>query len=535
MKAAPYFIFSLVVAALLSLTEAKMMIEMTAVTDVALSGDAEGFRQGAPYLLVLAVILIPLCIIHSYTFALYKKKANVALKGYYLKGVFGKNISEFHKENNAKYVSGLTNDFNMIEANLIETIYEIGRSLIAFAAGIWMIVSASPWTIVLVLVMVVFNIIFSQLTSKPVSKHMTERSDLFEGYTSYIKEVISAFHIIKSNNLQQRVRTNFGEKSEAVQQKGYVIDKILSYIQALQNSTMSLTLYMLLLACTYMAITGAMTVGGALLVIQGAQMVMWPIMNVSERLPKLFTVKGLIQKIEETLKNEDVYEETLSFEGLQEGIELRDVSFCYEEDNCVLDGVDLALKKGGKYLVVGPSGGGKSTLLKLLRKYFNPTGGQILLDGKSLKDIKKEDFYRNVANVEQQVFIFEDTLRNNITLYKDYTEEEIKTAIKRAGLTEFVANLPDGLETMIYDNGSNVSGGERSRIVLARGLLRKASIIFLDEAFAALDMERAKEIEESILGLEDVTVINISHVIFKENKERYDGVFTVRHQQVEIA
>lgn len=534
-KIVPYLLLSLSVAGLSAFLEAKMMIEMTNVTDRAISGDIAGFKLGAPYLVFLAVALVPICIIHSGTYALYKKKANLRLKAYYMRGIFDKNISEFHKENNAKYVSGLTNDFNMIETNLIESIYEICRSFFAFLAGIWMVVSASPWTIVLVFIIVVFNIIFSQITSKPVGKHMTERSDLFERYTSYIKEVISAFHIIKSNNLQERVRTNFGKKSEEVQHKGYVIDKLLSYIQALQNSSMNITLYFLLLACTYMAITDKMTIGGALLVIQGAQMVMWPIMNISERLPKLFTVKELIKKLETTFKNTDTYEETERFEGLKEGIVLQSVSFGYEEDNLVLDSVDLQLKKGGKYLVIGPSGGGKSTLLKLLRKYFNPIKGEVLLDGKVLKDIKKEDFYNNVANVEQQVFIFEDTLRNNITLYKHYTEEEIWQAIKRAGLTEFVAALPEGIETMIYDNGSNVSGGERSRIVIARGLLRKASIIFLDEAFAALDMERAREIEASILDLEDVTVINISHVVFKENKERYDGVFTVRHQQVECA
>ncbi|MEG0387470.1 MAG: ABC transporter ATP-binding protein, partial [Niameybacter sp.] len=170
---------------------------------------------------------------------------------------------------------------------------------------------------------------------------------------------------------------------------------------------------------------------------------------------------------------------------------------------------------------------------KLLRKYFNPTKGEILIDGKNLRDIKKQDFFAQVANVEQQVFIFEDTLRNNITLYKDYTTEEIKEAIVKSGLSDFVEALPNGLDTMIYDNGKNISGGERSRVVIARGLLAQASIIFLDEAFAALDMERAKEIEKSILALEDVTVINVSHVLFKDTSSQYDKILKVNHQCIE--
>lgn len=531
-KVLPYLLLSLLVAGVMAVLEAKMMIRMMELIDIAMSGNEKAFNGAAINLMIVVLILVPCCILHSYTFALYKKKSNIRMKTYYLASVFGKNISEFHKENNAKYVSGLTNDFNMIESNMIESVYEICRSGLTFATGIWMIASVTPWTILMVLVIVVFNIVFSQITSKPVSKHMSERSSLFEGYTSYIKEVISTFHIIKSNNLQERVSSNFEHKSEEVQQKGYVIDRLLSYIQAIQHSSMGITMYFLLLLCAYMAITGKLTMGGALLVIQGSQTVIWPIMNIADRIPKVFTVKELIHKIEDTLKNTDTYVETVGFDGLQEGIELKDVSFGYDE-LLVLNDVNMKLKRGGKYLVIGPSGGGKSTFLKLLRKYFNPSVGEVLLDGKVLKDIKKEDFYRNVANVEQQVFIFEDTLRNNITMYKQYGEEEIISSIQRAGLTEFVESLPEGLDTMIYDNGSNVSGGERSRIVIARGLLRKASIIFLDEAFASLDMERAKEIEESILALEDVTVINVSHVVFKENKARYDGIFTVKHQQVE--
>ena len=209
---------------------------------------------------------------------------------------------------------------------------------------------------------------------------------------------------------------------------------------------------------------------------------------------------------------------------------MRDVGFHYEDDDKkpILEDVNLTIKKNGKYLIVGPSGGGKSTLLKLLRKYFKATTGEIFIDGIPLRDVKKEDYFSMIANVEQQVFIFEDTLLNNITLYKSYTKEEIDRALHSSGLTEFVKALPNGLETMLYDNGKNISGGERSRIVIARAMLAKASILFLDEAFASLDMERAKEIEKTILSLEDITVINVSHVIFKETKNQYDGVFHVK-------
>ena len=119
-----------------------------------------------------------------------------------------------------------------------------------------------------------------------------------------------------------------------------------------------------------------------------------------------------------------------------------------------------------------------------------------------------------MANVEQHIFLFEDSLRNNLTLYKNYSDEELNAAIEAAGLNDFVLKQPDGLEQLILDNGKNVSGGEKARIAIARGLLRQSDILLLDEAFASLDDEVAKSIEQRLLALDDVTVIQVSHVVF---------------------
>src|SRR5690606_22315655 len=161
--------------------------------------------------------------------------------------------------------------------------------------------------------------------------------------------------------------------------------------------------------------------------------------------------------------------------------------------NPVLENINLKLEAKKKYLIIGPSGGGKSTVLKLLRKYHNPTNGEILFDDVSLKDIKKETYFKSISNIEQNIFLFEDTIKNNLTLYKDYSDEEIQDAIRKAGLTDFINSLKDGLDIVIYDNGKNISGGEKSRIAIARGLINKSKIILLDEAFASLDPTRAKE------------------------------------------
>jgi ABC-type multidrug transport system fused ATPase/permease subunit len=289
-------------------------------------------------------------------------------------------------------------------------------------------------------------------------------------------------------------------------------------------------MYGIICGIGYLAVLGKFTPGGLLLVVQGIQKMLWPVFNISENLPKLFTSSDLIRKLEKTLENSNTHAETVDLPEFRQEIEFRNVNFGYEEEQPVLSDINLKFNKNGKYLIVGPSGGGKSTLLRLFRKYFQPTAGSILIDGHDLLDVKRDTYYKLVANIEQQVFIFEDTIKNNITLYKEYTDEEIETALEASGLSDLVKKLPEGLNTVIYDNGKNISGGERSRVVIARALLSKASILFMDEAFASLDMERAKEIEKTILGLKNMTVINVSHIIFKDTRALYDNVITIKRR-----
>ena len=530
-RSTPQMLVALFFAAISTILEGIVTVKMMGLIDYAISGDLDLLKSKIPELLVLAVLLLPVGILTSITKAWYRKDANLAMKMHYVRGVFRKNISEFQKENTANYISRLTNDCNTIDKNFIEGIYTVFQGIANFFVGIWIISTVSPWMILLSFALTLVNVLIATVMHKPVERNYKERSDMFDGYTSYIKEVLSAFHIVKSNNLQEKVTRDYYEKSEAIQKKGYLIEKMMTFINAAQNFTMNTSMYGILCILGYLTIQGKITAGGLLIVTQGIQKIAWPLFMLSEALPKVFTSKSLSKKIADSLKNSDQYEETISMQDFKENIVLEKVGFQYQDEidsKKILTDVNLNLKKNGKYLIIGPSGGGKSTLLKLLRKYFSPTDGRIFIDGKQLRDVKKEDYFSMIANVEQQVFLFQDTLKNNITLYKSYTEEEITAAIEAAGLMQFVESLPNGLDTMIYDNGRNISGGERSRIVIARAMLTKASILFMDEAFASLDMERAKEIEQTILKLKNITVINVSHVVFRDTKELYDGVYTVK-------
>lgn len=530
-KAWSFLVLALAVVLCNAILEGMISVYIMKMIDATLSKNNSLLIGNTRKLLFASIILLPASILLSYTRGLFKLKSLTSMKKTFIEKVFHKNINEFQKDNNAKYISSLTNDMNTMEMNYISAVYETGYNIIYFIVGFIVIASVSFYALGIGITIGVISSIVSIVISKPLQKHQNQRSSLFEGYTTYIKEVLSAFQIIKSNNLNDKIQQEFYKKSKDIQHKGYAIDKLYTYILSIQQFTIYLSYFSLVIVVVYMSIKGYLTFGAIILIVNNMNKVLDPLMQCSEWIPKLLSVKTLFTKIDDVLINHANYNETITIDSYKDSIEFKDVSFSYD-NNEVLKHINFTINKGEKYLVVGPSGGGKSTLLKLLRKYFVPKEGKILIDNLNLRDVKKQSYFNKISNVEQQVFLFEDTLRNNLTLYKDYCGDEITLALERAGLRDFVKGLPKGLDTMILDNGKNISGGEKSRIAIARGLLEKKDIIFLDEAFASLDANIAKEIENTLLKLEGITVVNVSHVIFKETRKKYNKVLIVKNKGI---
>lgn len=525
-QAWPTLIGVLVVAILFLATEAMFSIQIMRTVDAAIDNNRLLFTQEAKMLIFWLALLFPGQLLLAFAKGFYKRQTVTKIKEHYLKGIFKQDIHAFHGENSAHHVSALTNDINIIETHYIDGLYEVVLNILSFIVGIAVIAYVSPFVLAVGVGLGVVSALLSSWMSKPVQKQHKQRSELFNGYTAAIKEVLSAFHIVKVNNLTGKVKKEFGEKSKHIQEKGYVIDKIFTIISAIQNILTQLVMIALIGFSVYMTIQGNMTFGGVVLVVSNMEKVMRPLMEIGEWMPKIASSKGLFDKLDQKLVVAIEHEEDLDINGFSSSIQIEDLSFAYD-DQSVLNNVYYTFEKGKKYLVTGPSGGGKTTLLKLLRKYFLPTSGKMLIDGQPLEKITKDSYFHLIANIEQHVFLFEDTLRNNLSLYKPVSDAALIEALEKAGMKSFLEKNPEGLNYMIYDNGKNLSGGERSRIAIARGLLQDAQIIYLDEAFSSLDEKVAKEIEETLLALKDITVINVSHVVFDRTKHQYDAVLKV--------
>jgi len=204
-------------------------------------------------------------------------------------------------------------------------------------------------------------------------------------------------------------------------------------------------------------------------------------------------------------------ERAIEIDTLDEGLKFDNVSFAYEEKT-VLKDVSFDLSKGKIVALVGPSGGGKSTVSDLIPRFYDPNVGTITLDGKDLKNYKISSLRRMIGVVTQESILFNDSIKNNITFGQQSTDEEVKAAAKNANAHEFIEALENGYETTIGERGSKLSGGQRQRLSIARALLKNPPILILDEATSALDSESEKLVQEAIYKLmQNRTTLVIAH------------------------
>lgn len=216
----------------------------------------------------------------------------------------------------------------------------------------------------------------------------------------------------------------------------------------------------------------------------------------------------------------------MCMETMQNGITMNNVSFCYDKKT-VLQGFSACFEKGGKYALVGPSGCGKSTLLKLMLGCLPEYMGSIRVDNRELRDCRPKQLWHQISYIEQDVFLFNSTIWDNITLGKEFTREQVWKALQDSALENDLLSMPDGLDTIVGENGGNLSGGQKQRVAIARALLHNRSILLVDEGTSALDQENADRIEKNLLSKPELTLILVSHHLSSEQKKRFTQVFTL--------
>ncbi len=461
----------------------------------------------------------------------FKAKAIGQYKEYVFEKISQKGISAFSEENTSFYMSALSNDANTIESGYINNIFELISDSMQFLSALALMILYSPLLTVVGIGLSLLPIAASLLAGNRVAKAEETLSEKNNAYMSTLSDCLSGFSVVKSFKAEKAMCHLFAQKIKDVTRAKTLREKAAVVVQSMALITGCIAQFGVFLVGAAMALNGQPISGGTLILfVQLMNYVVNPIGTIPQYLAQRKAACALIDKVADALE-ENVREDGLQIKRmLESGITLQNLSFGYEAEKPVLQNIDFTFQKGKSYAIVGASGSGKSTLLNLLMASHPGYNGEIRYDDKELHSISSESLYEMVSVVQQNVFIFNASIRDNITMFSHFPDEEVERAIQLSGLSALVAQK--GEAHLCGENGSGLSGGEKQRISIARSLLKNSQVLLVDEATAALDAQTAFQVSDAILNLQDLTRLVVTHALDGNLLRRYDCVLTLKNGEI---
>ena len=439
-----------------------------------------------------------------------------------------KSLRSFSKEGTALYVSALTNDCTSIENNYLAATFTLIELLFCFLGALIMMLYYSPVMLVLAVALSFLPVAVSMTAGNRLTEQEKEISEKNERFVSIVNELLSGFPVIKSFRAETQASRLFSQRNEQAEEAKKNKRRTEQLISLLANDAGIIAQMGIFLAGAWLAISGkGVTAGVVIVFVQLMNYILNPISQVPLLWSNRKAAIALMEKLSDAL-SENVREEGIEkINGFSEKIEVKDLTYGYEPESHVLKDLDVQFDAGKSYAIVGGSGSGKSTLLNLLMGSSSNYQGEICIDGVSIKNIESESLYQLMTSVQQNVFVFNDTIRNNVTMFHEFSDKEVALALEGSGLSEFIEKR--GEDFVCGENGANLSGGERQRISIARALLRKSPILLVDEATAALDAATARAVSFSILNLVGMTRIVVTHRLEEAILRRYDKILVMKN------
>ena len=466
--------------------------------------------------------------VHRAVYPRFLQRAMQQYRDYAFLRLTQKSLRSFSKEGTALYVSALTNDCTSIENNYLAATFTLIELLFCFLGALIMMLYYSPVMLVLAVALSFLPVAVSMTAGNRLTEQEKEISKKNERFVSIVNELLSGFPVIKSFRAETQASRLFSQRNEQAEEAKKNKRRTEQLISLLANDAGIIAQMGIFLAGAWLAISGkGVTAGVVIVFVQLMNYILNPISQVPLLWSNRKAAIALMEKLSDAL-SENVREEGREkLNGFSEKIEMKNLTYGYEPESPVLKDLDVQFDAGKSYAIVGGSGSGKSTLLNLLMGSSSNYQGEICIDGVSIKNIESESLYQLMTSVQQNVFVFNDTIRNNVTMFHEFPDKEVTLALERSGLSEFIEKR--GEEFVCGENGANLSGGERQRISIARALLRKSPILLVDEATAALDAATARAVSLSILNLVGMTRIVVTHRLEEAILRRYDKILVMKN------
>lgn len=478
------------------------------------------------------VLCIAVFLLEYISMPRYIERAMLQYKNFAFRKLTEKGISSFRDESTATYLSALTNDSTNIETNYLEQQMALISKVFTFAGALVMMLWYSPLLTAIAAGVTILPLIASLLTGSRIEAAERRVSDRNRSFTAALSDCLTGFSVVKSFKAEKEIFKLFAKNNRALEGEKFSKRRIKTIVGMIGSVTGIIAQLGVFLIGSYFALSGyGLTPGVVIIFVNLMNFMISPIAELPGLLASRKAARGLIDKLATALESNPVSEGTSELTHLESGIRLENVSFGYDDSKEVLHGISAFFDAGKAYAVVGASGSGKSTMLNLLTAAAGNYRGNILIDDTELRSIASESLYELISVIQQNVFIFNASIRDNVTMFRSFPEQEIEDAISHAHLNALIAERGDGY--LCGENGKGLSGGEKQRISIARSLLKKSSVLLADEATASLDAQTAHQVASDILDLDGITRIVVTHGLEESLLRRYDGIVVLKDGRIE--
>lgn len=441
-------------------------------------------------------------------------------------GVMRRNYRDFISCNTAEYISALTNDLQTIRSLYIGVLYVVILAVSGMIFHAILMFYYQPMVAIFTVIFGIFIAVIPIFLGKHIGIWQERRSESLARLNTLLAEFFSGFEVITSFGIERLIRKRFQECNDDLKKCEYHSDAMVSLSDGLSQFFSILAQTVILVISCWAVSVGQMSFGALVVFITLSSGFCSEFSLFLQSLPMLKGVKPIIDRVNELEGYEATVDTGKEIPALEGSLQVKDLFFGFSKDAPVLRGVAFRLECGGKYALIGESGCGKSTLVRLLTGHYSEYEGQICYDGKELHSLDRSKLHQVVSCIQQEVFLFDDTIKNNICLFQEFSEEQLEHALNQSGVYRFLDSLDQGLEYQVGERGERLSGGQRQRIAIARALIRDTRFLILDEGTSALDAQTAEEIESLLLDIPGLTLLTITHHLRNENA--YDCIFHMK-------
>lgn len=438
-------------------------------------------------------------------------------------------FKKYSQKSKEVYISNLINDVNTFENKFFISFLNFLINIVMFVFSLIFLIFLDYKLAIAMFLFSVFLYFFATFFTKKSVTLEQEISNTNESFTTDMSNTFNGIEILKLNNIEDKFLKKSIRTINRLEKRKFAA----SVFNEIQRNVIEILAFVVAVAVMiYLGyeIQDNMSLAVAGFVFQLCSSISRFLIGAFPTWNQIKASISIYEKIAKPDSDDGAIGKGTQEFNLNEKISVTNVNFAYE-DKQILNNASFTIERGKKYLIKGVSGAGKTTLMNLIAMVYDDYSGNITVDGLDYRDIEEKSFHEKVAFIYQDVFLFEDTIRNNITLYRDLPDDRIAYAVKVCGLDSIIDEKKEGIYERLTENGKNLSGGQRQRISIARAIAKNAEILFVDEGTSSLNEELGREIEKVFLEL-DNTVIAISHRYYEGVTDQYDYVLEVKNGSV---